>query len=224
MSIAFASPSARRIAAVRWPSARQHRGLLLALGVEDLRLLGALGREDRGAAVALGAHLLLHRLLDRRRRVDRLDLDAVDADAPAAGRVVEHRAQLRVDLVAARQRLLERQPADDVAQRRDGQLLDRLQRVGDLVGDRLGVGDREVQDAVDLDADVVAGDHAGGLERHDLLAQVDHRADAVDERHDDRQARVQRALVAPEALDDAGPRLRDDAHGLAPRAAARRRR
>jgi hypothetical protein len=58
----------------------QHGGLLLALGGEDLRLLDALGGEDRRAPVALGAHLLLHRLLDRRRRVDRLDLDAVDAD------------------------------------------------------------------------------------------------------------------------------------------------
>ena len=39
------------------------------------------------------------------RRIDRLDLDAVDADAPLAGRLVEHAAQLRVDVVAAGQRL-----------------------------------------------------------------------------------------------------------------------
>ena len=47
----------------------------------------------------------------------------------------------------------------------------------------------------------------------DLLAQVDERPHAVDERHDDRQARLQRAAVAPEALDDAGAGLRDDADG-----------
>jgi hypothetical protein len=50
--------------------------------------------------VAVGAHLLLHRVLDRPRRVDRLDLDAVDADPPLAGRLVEHAPQLAVDLVA----------------------------------------------------------------------------------------------------------------------------
>ncbi len=55
-----------------------------------------------------------------------------------------------------------------------------------------------------------AGDDARGLERHDLLAQVDERADAVDERHDDRESRRERALVAPEALDDARACLRDD--------------
>ena len=38
--------------------------------------------------------------------------------------------------------------------------------------------------------------------------------DAVDERHDDRQPRRQRALVAPEALHDARARLRDDPDGL----------
>ena len=104
----------------------QDRALLLALGGEDLRLLDALRREDRRALVAVGAHLLLHRVLDRGRRVDRLQLDAVDADAPLAGRLVEHAAQLAVDLVAGGQRLLERHAADHVAQRRHGELLDRL--------------------------------------------------------------------------------------------------
>src|SRR4051794_16078159 len=81
----------------------QHRGLLLALGPEDRRLLLALGLkdlglpralrlQDRGALLPVGAHLLLHRVLDRRRRVDRLQLDAVDADTPLSGRVVEHPA------------------------------------------------------------------------------------------------------------------------------------
>src|SRR3954464_10402916 len=97
--------------------------LLLALGGEDLRLLYALGGQDRSALVAVRAHLLLHRLLDRRRRVDGLQLDAVDADAPLAGRLVEHATQLGVDAVARRQRVLERHAADHVSQRRHGQLL-----------------------------------------------------------------------------------------------------
>src|SRR5690606_382085 len=64
----------------------QDRRLLLTLGGEDLRLLDTLGREDRRTAVPLGAHLLLHRALHARGRVDRLELDTVDADAPAPGR------------------------------------------------------------------------------------------------------------------------------------------
>src|SRR6185436_4238649 len=67
--------------------------LLLALGGQDLRLLDALGGEDRRAAVALGAHLLLHRLLHRAGRLDRLELNPVDTDAPATRCLVEHRAQ-----------------------------------------------------------------------------------------------------------------------------------
>src|SRR6266550_6183242 len=67
----------------------EDRGLLLALGLKDLGLPRALRLQDRGPLLPVGAHLLLHRVLDRRRRVDRLQLDAVDADAPLAGRVVE---------------------------------------------------------------------------------------------------------------------------------------
>src|SRR5581483_9222700 len=94
------------------------RGLLLALRGEDRRLLLALGLQDRRALLAVGPHLLLHRVLDRRRRVDRLQLHAVDADPPLAGRLVEDAAQLRVDLVARRQRPLERETADHVAESR----------------------------------------------------------------------------------------------------------
>jgi hypothetical protein len=47
--------------------------------------------EDRGAPVALCAHLLRHRFLNRGRRVDRLQLDAVDPDPPLPGCLVQHR-------------------------------------------------------------------------------------------------------------------------------------
>src|SRR5436853_571197 len=53
---------------------------------------------DRGTLLAI-AHLLL----DRRRRVDRLELDPVDADLQLAARLVERAAQLVVDPVARRQ-------------------------------------------------------------------------------------------------------------------------
>ena len=119
-------------------------GLRRALGPQDLALLLALGGEDRGLLGALGGEDGARRSRSARicfsidswidvRRVDGLELDAVDADAPVAGGLVEHAAQLAVDLVAAGQRLLEVERADDVAQRGDGQLLDALDEVGDLV-------------------------------------------------------------------------------------------
>ena len=117
-----------------------------------------------------------------------------------------------VDLVARGQRLLEVQRADHVAQRRDGELLDRLERVRDLVGRRLRVGDGEVEDSVDLDHEVVLGDHRLRRERHDLFAQVDQGLEPVDERHQQRHARAERLVVAAEPLDDARAGLRDDPH------------
>src|SRR5205823_14856349 len=48
-------------------------GLPDPFGLEDARLLLGLGREDRGAAVPLGPHLLLHGVADVARRVDVLE-------------------------------------------------------------------------------------------------------------------------------------------------------
>ena len=196
------------------PLRLEDRRLLLALGGQDLRLLDPLGLQDRRPLLAVGPHLLLHRVLDRRRRVDGLQLDAMDPDAPLAGRLVEDAAQLVVDRLARRERLLERHPADHVAQRGDGEQVDRVDGVRDLVRRRLRVGDLEVDDRVDVDDEVVLGDHRLRLERDRLLAQVEQRLDAIDERDDKRQSRRQRARVAAEALDDAGPRLRDHANRL----------
>jgi hypothetical protein len=53
--------------------------------------------------------------MDRRRWLDRLHLDAIDPDPPLTGRFVEHAAQLRVDVVAACHRLLQRRGTDHVS-------------------------------------------------------------------------------------------------------------
>ena len=140
VSIAFASPSALQDRGRPGALGLEDGGLLLALGGEDLGLLDALGGEDRGAAVALGAHLLLHRLLHRARRLDRLESTRLTRmpHLPVASSSTRRSCELIVSRDG--QRLLERHAADHVAQRRDRELLDRLQRVGDLVGDRLRVG------------------------------------------------------------------------------------
>src|SRR5690606_23412980 len=188
----------------------QDLGLLLALGAQDLGLADTLGLEDRGPLVAVGAHLLLHRVLDGGGRLDGLEFDAVDADAPLAGGFVEDAAQGRVDLLAGGQGPFEVHAADDVAQGGDGELLDGLDVAGDLVGRGPRVGDLVVDDGVDVDDQVVLGDDRLGREGDDLFAQVDAVADGVDERDDDVQARVQGPRVAAEALDDGGAGLWDD--------------
>jgi hypothetical protein len=192
----------------------QDLGLLLTLGGQDRRLARTFGGEDRGALVTVGAHLLLHRVLDGGGRLDRLQLDAVDADAPLAGGLVQDAAQGRVDLLAGGQGPLQVHATDDVAERGDGELLDRLDVAGDLVGGGSGVGDLVVDDRVDVHDQVVLGDHRLGRERHDLFAEVDAVADGVDERDHDVEARVERARVAAEALHDGGARLWNDLDGL----------
>ena len=134
--------------------------------------------------------------------------------APLAGGLVEHAAQLGVDLVTRGQRLLERHTADDVAQRGGGQLLDADDVVADRVHRGLRVGDLEVDDGVDVQRQVVLGDHRLRRERHDPLAQVDPGADAVDERHQQRQLTADGPAVPAESLDHRGLGLRDQRHRL----------
>ena len=108
--------------------------LPIALGAKDVRLLVALGHVDRRlaralrlgddrASVALGRHLAVHRLLDVARRHDLADLDVRDLHAPALGHLVELGAQDVVDLLALGQHVVERDVADDGAQRRRRQRL-----------------------------------------------------------------------------------------------------
>ena len=187
--------------------------LALAFGGEDLGLLGALGGQDGRTAITLGTHLLLHGVLDGQRRVDRLELHARDPQAPLAGGLVQHAAQLVVDGVAAGQGLLQVHPADHVAQSGGGQLLHGVDVVGDAVRGGLGVGDLEVDHGVDRDHQVVLGDDRLRREGDDLLAHVHQRQHAVNEGHHQGQACPLGALVLAEPFDHAGACLGHDPHG-----------
>src|SRR5664280_175500 len=206
--------------------------LRLALGGEDLGLLDALrlldlgaplavrlslgrGREvDRRDLLVLGLDDLVHRLLHVHRRVDLLELGAQDLDAPAGGLGLERHAQGLVDLAALRVRRLERERADDVAQRGACQVDDLVLVVGDVVLgglDVLLVGlDLEVDLRVDLGVQVVVGDDLLALRLDQRLAHV-HLEHALDEGDDDVQTRVAVAVVLAEALDEAAVRGADDA-------------
>ena len=153
----------------------------------------------------------MHRRHHFRRWVDALDLDADHLDAPLVGGVVEHLAELGVDRVAGRERTVELEVADQVAQVGLGELRDRREEVGDVVDEPLRVGGLVVHDGVDRHDHVVGGDDL--LRRHvdHLLAHVDqlHR---LDERHDQPQARLLGGLVLAEPLDEAALVRADDLH------------
>jgi hypothetical protein len=136
---------------------QDHR-LLLALGLEDRGLAEALGLEDVGALLALGLHLPRHRIDQVARRLDVLDLDAVDLDAPGMGRLVDHAQHLGIDLVALGQRLVQVHRADHGADVGHHQVEDGDLQGGDLVRGLGRIQHLEEDHAVDLHHRVVLGD------------------------------------------------------------------
>ena len=72
-------------------------------------------------------------------------------DSPLAGRFVQHNAQPSVDFLTRGECLLQIHAADDVAQGGDGELVDGLEIVRDLVRGGPRVGDLVVQHRVDVD-------------------------------------------------------------------------
>ena len=193
---AWRSPSARRIAAWRWPSAVLDGGLPFAVGHVHRGLLQALGLEDLGALLLVGLLLERERLEDLRRRGDLDDLDPVDPDAPLVGDRLHLLLDVDVDALTLGQRLVERERADHRAQRRPGEGVDGDVEVGDAEQGLLGVDDLGEDRGVDRDHDVVLGDDLLAVARARDLAHVDE-LEPVDERGDDDQARFVDARNSP---------------------------
>src|SRR5574344_1644370 len=191
--------------------------LRAALGLVDLRLAVALRLRDHRALLALGAHLLLHRVADRPRRGDVLDFVARDLDSPGVGRLVDRRDDRRVDGRALLERTVEVELAHLGPHRRLRELRRREKVVADAVRGLRRIHHLHVEDAVDRHRDVVLRDAL--LRRHvdRLLLQRVLVGDAVEERHQDVETGVQRALVLAEPLHDVRRLLRHDHRGLANR-------
>ena len=152
----------------------QYRRFLLALGDKDLAPLLALRQQYRFTLLAFGLHLAFHRRHYLLRRDDVFDLYAVHFDAPFVGGLVERLGDAGIDMVARRQREIQLHRADDVPQRRRGEVLYRGKRVLYAVSQHLGVRHLKKDDGVYLHRDVIFRDHRLRHEVDDLLLDGEH--------------------------------------------------
>ena len=161
------------------------RTLLSAFGLENGRLLLALGRSEMaacrktlgfqnvGALVALRLHLARHAFDEIGGGGDVLDLDARDLDAPGPRRLVDHGQELGVDAVALGQELVQIHRAHHRADIGHGQVDDRPLEIGHLIGGARGFLHLVEDHAVDRHHGVVPGDDLLRRHVHHLLHHVD---------------------------------------------------
>src|SRR3989441_2483145 len=177
------------------PLSPENGGLLVPLGPQDRRLLVTLRDKNRRLPLPVGfkdhrsprplrRHLLHHRLLHVGGGSDLPDLDVCHLDAPPLRHFVELRAEDIIDLLPLREKLIERDIADD-GPKSGGRDPDRCPReVLDLHNTLRRLHNLVVDQEVDICRSVVLGD--AGLVR-DLevpLSQV-YLVDPVDDRNDE---------------------------------------
>lgn len=172
--------------------------------------LFAFGGDDGGAAFALSLGLFGHSAFHIGRELDVLKANALDINTPFVGLGVDDFADLGGDFVAFAKDFVEVEVAGDVAEGGLGESAGGVAVIGGFEDGFLGVDDASIDDGVNIDGDVVAGD--------DLLFRDVHRGGAdvdldhfVDVRNDDAEAWVQGARIATEAEDNAAFVLVDDA-------------
>jgi hypothetical protein len=193
--MASASPSARRMRCCLSPSARR----ITAAAPPSARVIAAWRSPSAEVTTAparpLCLHLLVHGVHDVRRRVDALDLHPATRTPHLSVASSRISRSSRLILVPGGERLVELHVTDDVAQVGLRQLGDRHHEVGHVVDELLGLGWLVVDDGVH-GHDHVLSDVMHLLGRHvdHLLAHV-HRAQGLDERHDQAQAGLDRLLV-----------------------------
>jgi len=199
-------------------------GLFVTFRHADLEFPVGITCEHFGTFVALSSHFLFHRGANLFGRQDLLQLHAIDLHAPFIGSVVQNVAQFGIDGITGGEGVVQGELTDHVTQRGLGELFDGLGEVADLVNGFVGVGDLEIEQGVDVDGDVVTGDHVLTREVIDRLAQVDpvfhplhldglatvvrlvvapvDGPGLIEHRHDDMNARLEGGVVLSEAFDD----------------------
>ncbi len=169
-----------------------------------------LGFQHRLAAFTLRAHLLGHDLFDGGRRLDVLELDTGDLEAPRVGGFIQDRFHALVDLVAGRQGLVQLHFTDDVTKGGRGKVLQTGQGIFHAVDVELRIEDFTEDDGVDGHGDVVLRNDRLRREVEDLFFQGDFRSDTVDERDLDMDAGFPALVEFTEPFDDVGLRLGND--------------
>lgn len=162
----------------------------------------AFGGDDGGAAFTLGFSLFRHSTFHVGGELDVLETDAFDVNAPFVGLGVDDFADLSGDFVTFAEDFVEIEVTGDVAEGSLGKGAGCVAVVRGFEDGFLGVDDAGIDDGVNIDSDVVAGDdflfrdiHRGGAD-----VNFEHFVDVGD---DDTEAGVQSARIAAEAEDDA---------------------
>src|SRR5213594_621660 len=179
----------------REPFGAEDRGLASTFGLEDRRLLRAVGDEngrgllafglgDHRASRALGGQLAVHRLLHVTRRRELLDLDVRHLHAPAMGDLVELHPEVLVDLLALGEDIVEKDVADDGAERRRRDALDGRPEILDVQERIPRFENLLVDQEVDRDGRVVLRDAGLLRDLHEELAQVHSLRDKLDRRRE----------------------------------------
>lgn len=162
----------------------------------------AFGRNDGSAALALGLGLFGHGAFHVGGELDVLKTDAFDVDTPFVGLGVDNFADLGGNLVAFAKDLVEVEVAGDVTKGGLGESAGRVAIVCGFEDSFLSVDNAGVDDGIDIDGDVVAGDNFLFRDVHWGGADVDFKH-FVDIGDDDAEAGIQGAGIFPEAKDNA---------------------
>src|SRR6185503_19874773 len=141
------------------------------------------------------------------------------------GRFVQNNSQLRVDLIALRQSVIQVHIAHHGAHARDRQLYDATDQVVHLIDGFHGIGNLPVDNRINMNGDVVASDDRLRRQVNVLFAQIDgshararvgpiNRAWAVHERYQNIQPAAGDFIETAETFDQHDSRLRQNADGL----------
>ena len=117
--------------------------------------------------------MLFHRLFDVNRRVDVLQLNAVDFHTPFVRGFIQDGTELHIDGISRRQALIQFQFADDISEGGLRQLLNGIGQVVDFVNRFNRIYNLKVNQSIDLCDNVVFCNHALFREVKDCFAQID---------------------------------------------------
>ena len=187
----------------------QNLCLLTALSSFNIGFAGTFRSQNHGALLAIGLHLLFHRLLNRRWRLNSLQLHTSDTKTPLGSGLVQLAAQTAVDVVTGSQCLFQGQTTHDVAKRCGSDLFDAEDVVVDTVNRPIRFVDLEGHDGIDSHSQVVFGDHCLWRKGNHTLTGINLLAHSVNNRDDEVQAAIQCLRVSSQSLYDCRFTLRD---------------